>query len=212
MNIQSISHHIETLYDGVIFDCDGTLTDSMPLHYRAWHQTMTAHGIEFAEDVFYAWGGKPTEQIIEELSAQQNVAVDVDVASAEKERAFLSLVEQLDAKTEVVELMSAIRQHVAVGVASGGNREGVMRQLEHLGIADDFAVVVTAEDTQRHKPHPDAFLHTAKKLGVAPEKCLVFEDSPLGFAAAEAASMGWVDVRPSPWETSTDAAKILSVR
>ena len=182
-------------YAALIFDCDGTLTDSMPLHYIAWRDTMAAYGIQFAEDRFYGMGGMPSEKIIAKLSAEQGVVVDADEAAEKKEDAFAAMMGQLTAKEDVCRIARRHAGKLPMAVASGGIRPIVMAQLQRIGMSELFPVVVTSEDTQRHKPEPDVFLATAKKLGVAPEQCLVFEDSPLGFQAAEAAGMDWVDVR-----------------
>lgn len=182
-------------YAGLIFDCDGTLTDSMPLHYIAWRDTMAGYGIEFPEGRFYQMGGMPSEKIIAVLSAEQGIDVDADQAAAEKEAAFAERIDQLEAKADVCQIARDHAGRMPMAVASGGIRPIIDRQLSRLGITDLFATIVTAEDTRLHKPEPDVFLKAAEKLGVAPEGCLVFEDSELGFAAAEKAGMDYVDVR-----------------
>ncbi|WP_235033301.1 HAD family hydrolase [Rubripirellula obstinata] len=182
-------------YDAIIFDCDGTLTDSMPLHFVAWRDTMQIYGIDFGEDAFYGMAGMPSEKIIAKLSSEQGVDVDADQVSHEKEAAFESMIDRLEAKSEVCQIARDHFGKLPMAVASGGIRPIVDRQLEHLGIADLFGAIVTAEDTEHHKPQPDVFLKAAELLQVDPTKCLVFEDSELGFAAAEKAGMAWIDVR-----------------
>ncbi len=182
-------------FDGLIFDCDGTLSHSMPLHYIAWRETMAKYGIAFAEDRFYAMGGMPSDKIIAVLSSEQDVAVDADEAAIKKEEAFAELIHQLESLDIVVDIARRHHGKLPMAVASGGIRPIIDRQLDQMGIKDLFDAIVTAEDTARHKPEPDVFLKAAELLGVAPEKCLVFEDSPLGFQAAEAAGMKWIDVR-----------------
>ncbi|WP_231603278.1 HAD family hydrolase [Neorhodopirellula pilleata] len=183
-------------FDGLIFDCDGTLSDSMPLHYIAWRDTMAARGIKFPEDRFYSMGGMPTEKIIAILCDEQNKSVDVDETSHAKEQAFEDLMDRLEPLSVVVDVAKSHRGKLAMAVASGGIRRIIDRQLAQMGITEWFDAIVTSEDTELHKPEPDAFLLAAKLLDVEPTRCLVFEDSPLGFAAAEAAGMRWVDVRP----------------
>jgi len=180
---------------GYIFDCDGTLTDSMPLHYVAWHKTMCKHGIEFSEDRFYALAGMPTEKIIELLSSEQSVAVDAESASLEKEQAFLDSIEQLCPIEPVVSKVKSLMGHCQIGVASGGTRGAVLAQLRQIQMHDVFPVIVTAEDTELHKPEPDAFLRAAELMRVDPRFCCVYEDSDLGIQAAKSAGMTWVDVR-----------------
>ena len=182
-------------YEGLIFDCDGTLTDSMPLHYVAWRDTMSAHGITFPEERFYAMGGMPSEQIIEILAAEQRVIVEVAKAAQQKEAAFVETIAQLRPLEAVCEIARSHHGRIPMAVASGGIKPAVLAQLERIAIGQLFPVVVTAEDTQKHKPEPDAFLEAARLIDVVPERCLVFEDSPLGIEAARRAGMDCIDVR-----------------
>jgi len=182
-------------YDGLIFDCDGTLADSMPVHYLAWRETLLRYGIDFAEDRFYSMGGMPSAMIVKLLSAEQGADPDPVTVAEEKEDLFQTLIDQVRPKQAVCDLAIAFHGRKPMAVASGSGRVVVIKQLEALKIHDLFPVVVTAEDTQRHKPEPDVFLEAADRIGVRPEACVVFEDSPLGFQAAEAAGMAWVDVR-----------------
>lgn len=193
-------------YDGLIFDCDGTLTDSMPLHYRAWNSTMTRHGIDFPEAKFYEWGGMPTDTIIKRLSGEQSVQVDVEAAGNEKEAAFTALLDELQPRSNVVQIVHDMNGRVAMSVASGGFRDPVRAQIKHIGLLDLLPIIVTAEDTQRHKPEPDVFLEAARRMNIPPALCLVLEDSPLGFAAAKAAGMDSVDVRGDDWVWYCDNA------
>jgi HAD superfamily hydrolase (TIGR01509 family) len=180
---------------GVIFDCDGTLVDSMPIHYLAWHRTMTEVGLRFEEDRFYALGGMPSDRIIALLSSEQNIYVDPKRTAHRKELAFLELIHLLERIEPVVDVAKRLRGRKPISVASGGFREIVMRQLTQVKMDDWFDVIVAAEDTARHKPEPDVFLETAIRLGIPAGDCLVFEDSDLGIEAARRAGMEWIDVR-----------------
>ncbi len=188
---------IDGQFDGLIFDCDGTLTDSMPLHYEAWHQTMTRYGIEFTEVRFYSMAGMPSEKIIAELCHEQSKTIDIDTAAHEKETAFERLIDRLQPLDRVCHIAARYHGRLPMAVASGGIRRIIDAQLERIELSHLFSVRVTAEDTELHKPEPDVFLEAARQLGVSPFRCLVFEDSPLGFEAACRAGMGWVDVRVS---------------
>ena len=86
-------------------------------------------------------------------------------------------------------------KHCPIGVASGGTRDAVLAQLRQIELHDTFPVIVTAEDTERHKPEPDVFLKAARLMQIEPGFCCVYEDSDLGIQAAQAAGMHWVDVR-----------------
>lgn len=182
-------------FAGIIFDCDGTLTHSMPLHYVAWRDTLSRYQISFPEERFYAMGGMPSHTIVSTLAAEHNVDVDPMKVGLEKEDEFIKSMDQLQRIDWVCEIALKLLGNKPISVASGGFRDVVLAQLAQIGLEDIFEIVVAAEDTPRHKPEPDVFLEAAKRMGVHPQDCLVFEDSPLGFQAANAAGMAWVDVR-----------------
>ena len=182
-------------YQALIFDCDGTLTDSMELHYAAWQATMAVQGIDFGRERFYALGGMPTEKIIRLLAEEAGLQLAIDLVAGDKEDAFDRMVDRLQPFVPVFEIARAMRGRLPMAVASGGRRSSIRGQLRQLGCEDWFDAIVTAEDTQRHKPEPDVFLHAAALMGVPPQRCLVYEDADLGVAAAAAAGMDCVDVR-----------------
>ncbi|MGV3606986.1 MAG: HAD family hydrolase [Planctomycetaceae bacterium] len=179
----------------LIFDCDGTLTDSMPLHFICWHKTMTSYGLVFNEERFYSLGGMPTGKIIAMLSEEQGVKVNVEQAAIDKENAFLEMLHQLEPIAPIVNIAKESKGIKPISVASGGYREIVMKQLTAIGIHDLFDAIVTAEDTTKHKPEPDVFLEAAHRMKTKPSECIVYEDSDLGIEAARRAGMKWVDVR-----------------
>ncbi len=182
---------------GLIFDCDGTLADTMPAHHCAWVAMLQPHGIAFPEDRFYAMGGMPTAQIIRVLAQGAGVAVhDVDAMVHEKERLFLQMLDAVQPIAPVVAIANAYRNVLPMAVASGGYRDVVGRTLDRLQLRTWFQTMVTAEDTQRHKPEPDVFLEAARRLSVEPAACAVFEDTELGLEAARRAGMLGLDVRP----------------
>ncbi len=182
-------------YSGLIFDCDGTLTHSMPLHYVAWVKALSQYGLEFPESRFYAMGGVPTGKIIEILSAEQGIQVDVEKVGQEKEDLFLVNLMHVDPNEPVCEIARLHFGRLPMAVASGGSREIVRDQLQTIGMIDFFTSIVGAEDTALHKPHPDVFLEAAKRISVVADRCLVFEDTDIGIEAACRAGMDYVDVR-----------------
>ncbi len=182
-------------HQALIFDCDGTLTDSMPLHYVAWQQTLQRYGIEFPEERFYAMGGVPTDKIISILCQEQAIVGDVVKIAAEKEAAFLTTLADVTANEPVCAIARRHHGKLPMAVASGGIRAVVVDQLVKIDMHDYFATVVAAEDTLHHKPEPDVFLEAARRLGVEPGRCVVFEDTDIGLLAAHRAGMDSVDVR-----------------
>lgn len=193
-------------FAGYIFDLDGTLVDTMPLHYRAWDQAMRAAGLAVTldEELFYSLGGVPTRRVAELIAAHYGLTIDVHGVFHHKEKLFGEL--QKDAKLiePVVEIARRMSLTHPVAIASGGPREIVRRSLELSGLAPLFQVVVTPEDVEHGKPAPDMFLLAAKRMGVPAGKCLVFEDAEPGMRAAEAAGMKWVRV---PSRTGPDATR-----
>jgi beta-phosphoglucomutase-like phosphatase (HAD superfamily) len=177
-------------FGGFIFDCDGTLADTMPLHYRAWKRVLAEHGMSFSESFFYDLGGKPTELIFELLRRDHGLVVaDVGGAIERKERYFAELIHEVKPIEAVVAVARRWYGIVPLAVASGGLRHYVELTLEAIGIRRLFDAVVCVEDYARAKPFPDPFLEAARRLNVPPDACLVFEDSPLGVQAAAAAGM-----------------------
>ncbi len=181
---------------GLIFDCDGTLADTMPAHYKAWTAMLGKYGIPFPETRFYAMGGMPTASIIRVLAADAGVTVtDVDAMVHEKEQGFLTHLDAVTLIEPVVTIAANYRGKLPIAVASGGYRDTITRTLDRLGIRDWFGAMVVAEDTARHKPEPDVFLEAARRLGVVAAGCVVFEDTDIGLEAARRAGMLGVDVR-----------------
>lgn len=178
-----------------IFDCDGTLADTMPLHYRAWKRMLAERGAAFSQELFAAMGGRPTETIIDLLRDEHGIPIgDPAIAAASKEHYFLDLIDEVKPVEAVLQVARRWHGIKPLAVASGGSRQNVQRTLDALGIHHLFDAVVCVEDYARAKPFPDPFLEAAHRLGVAPSECLVFEDSPLGVEAAAAAGMQCVFV------------------
>ena len=187
-------------YSAFIFDCDGTLADSMPLHQRAWIHALRKYGatFEFGWELFMSRAGKTIELTVSELNSEFGTALDPALVAAAQRAEYDALalgVQPID------EVCAFARERAAAGcpisVASGGDAVTVHRTLRAIGVAELFPVVVTAEEVQRGKPAPDLFLLAAQRMGVRAADCLVFEDSLLGITAAEAAGMGSVLVTPA---------------
>jgi HAD superfamily hydrolase (TIGR01509 family) len=187
-------------FEGYLFDCDGTLADSMPLHFEAWTEYLEQAGgasSRFTEELFYAWGGRPEREIFAALNRDYGYAVDPERAVRDKEMRYRALLPRVQPVTAVADLVRRLgAAHAKMAVASGSRRGMVEETLQHLGLREYFPVIVAAGEVPRGKPAPDVFLKAAEALGVEPARCVVFEDAVAGFRAAEAAGMRWVDVRP----------------
>jgi HAD superfamily hydrolase (TIGR01509 family) len=186
-------------FDGYIFDCDGTLADSMPFHFRAWSETLTHKlgrpSTEFTEGLFYHFGGIPARHIVERLNRDFGYNLPPEETAHEKEMRFVALLPQVQPAPEVVALLHTLLPPAKVIVASGGLTSIVQDTLRNIGLAFGPRVV-GSDQVKRGKPDPDLFLHAAELLGVAPARCIVFEDAGPGFVAAQAAGMSYLDVRP----------------
>ncbi|MDR3726124.1 MAG: HAD family phosphatase [Terracidiphilus sp.] len=184
-------------FQAYLFDCDGTIVDSMPLHYVAWKETLEEWNCVYEEKLFYAWGGRPVTEIISRLNEMQDLKMPIEAVAHRKEILYLDQLSQLKAIPEVVEHIEAQHGRIPLAVVSGSRRESVVNSLTSVHLLDKFDTMVCAEDYKNGKPAPDAFLLAAERLGVAPKDCLVFEDTDLGIQAATAAGMASVRV-PSP--------------
>ncbi|MEV4844266.1 HAD family phosphatase [Micromonospora matsumotoense] len=182
-----------------LFDCDGTIVDSMPVHHLAWRAALDEWGCDLPEDLFYAWGGRPVADIVVDLNARHGLAMPVDVVARRREDAYQSFLPQLTAVPGVLAHIERAHRRVPFAVVSGSTRESVTASLSALDLLDRFDVLVCAEDYARAKPDPECYLLAARLLDVPPEQCLVFEDTDLGVAAATAAGMASVRV-PPPWQ------------
>jgi HAD superfamily hydrolase (TIGR01509 family) len=183
-----------------IFDLDGTLADTMPVHFGVWEIVARRYGLTFPEERFYSLGGVPTPRIAAMLIEEAGLTLDAVAVAAEKEQTYveglLSGALAVRAIEPVVAIARARRAEGPLAIASGSSRRLVTHTLGALGIADWFGAVVAAEDTVLHTPEPDVFLEAARRLGVEPARCTVYEDTDLGLEAARRAGMAGVDVRP----------------
>ncbi len=180
---------------GLIFDCDGTLVDSMPSHMKAWEHAITAQGGQWDFQFFYSKKGMPEQAIV--LLYNERFATDFNPVNTVKAKHefFRTHVSGFEPIPHVVEVARKYRGMLPMAVASGGVRENVDLELDALGIRRFFKAILTADDGITPKPAPDIFFEAAKRLGIAPEYCQVFEDGDLGLEAARRAGMLATDVR-----------------
>jgi HAD superfamily hydrolase (TIGR01509 family) len=189
-----------------LFDCDGTVVDSMPLHYIAWKQALDEWNCPFPEDLFYAWGGKPPLDIIIDLNRLYGLNMPVEATAEHKENLYYRQFPHLTSIAEVVEIIERDHGRIPFAIVSGSTRESIIRSLTAVGLLDRFEIIVGSDEYQHSKPAPDAYLLGAERLGVSPGNCLVFEDADIGIQAAIAAGMQTVRV-PSPLERRSAAAQ-----
>jgi beta-phosphoglucomutase family hydrolase len=181
---------------GLVFDCDGTIADTMPLHYRAWVQALSEHRADFPEAMFYEMAGIPTVRIIEILNERHGYNIPVQQAADHKESLYVSLVDQVEPIEPVVQLVKAYAGRLPMAVATGATRAICSKTLNSLHLLEHFRAIVTADDVANGKPAPDIFIEAARRLDVSPTECYAFEDADLGLQAARAAGMVAIDIRP----------------
>lgn len=186
-------------FKAYLFDCDGTIADSMPLHYTAWKEILNEWNCTLPEEVFYRWGGMPVVDIITTLNQEQGLSMPVEEVARRKEQFYFNILPQLQAVPEVLEHIHVSHGQIPFAVVSGSTRDSVVASLEALHILDRFDTLVCAGDYTRGKPDPEPFLLAAERLGVAPQDCLVFEDTDMGIQSATSAGMASVKIL-QPWE------------
>jgi beta-phosphoglucomutase family hydrolase len=181
---------------GLIFDCDGTIADTMPLHYRAWVAALGEHGVEFPEALFYQLAGVPTDKIVQTLNERHGHHMPVKQTAEYKDSLFEQLIPQAIPIEPVVRLVRQYHGQLPMAVASGGTLQLVSKTLTALSLLDCFQAIVTADDVKHGKPAPDIFLEAARRIDVEPRLCCVLEDGEPGLQAARAAGMLEIDIRP----------------
>ncbi len=185
-------------FGGYIFDLDGTLIDSMPVHYRAWDAAMQELGIgeKLDENLFYSLGGIPTPLVALKMAEHYGIRIDADAVDRRKEALFVSMMKSVELVEPVVAFARKVAASRPVAVATGGAAEVAIPSIRQAGLADIFSIVITPADVApgRGKPAPDMFLEAARRIGVPPSECLAFEDAQPGILAAKAAGMSVVVV------------------
>jgi len=184
--------HIE----GLVFDCDGTIADTMPLHYQAWLAALGEYGVELPEAIFYDLAGIPTPRIVEILNERHGHQMPPQETAARKDFLYEQMIPKA---TEIAPVMDIVRQYygkLPMAVATGGSRGVVTKTLNALGLMHYFQTLVTADDVLHGKPAPDIFLEAARRIGVPPDRCCGFEDAELGLQSIRSAGMLAVDIRP----------------
>ena len=186
-------------FKAYLFDCDGTVADSMPLHYLAWSEALGEWNCKFSKERFYELGGVPIVEIIERLGREQGLEMPVAEVAKRKEELYFQHLPKLQCVPEVLEHIEQQQGRIPFAIVSGSTRDSVEASLRAIRLLEKFDVFVCAGDYAKSKPDPEPFLVAAQRLRIPPEACLVFEDTQMGIDAATAAGMASVRV-PPPWE------------
>lgn len=180
----------------LIFDLDGTLSDSLPVHIASWHAVCEKLNCTFDERILVEMTGAPTISFAERIKLEQNLEIEAEELVILKQQEFWKNINQVKPHEAVIELMKNAHGKIPMAVGTGASRTSAILQMKELEIDDLFDFIVTADDVDRHKPEPDTFLKCAELMGVEPKYCQVFEDGELGMQAAKTAGMMLTDVRP----------------
>jgi HAD superfamily hydrolase (TIGR01509 family) len=180
-------------YSAFLFDLDGTIADSMPIHNLAWNQTLKVYGHQVTDELLQSYAGISTLKTVELFNERFKWTLNPESIFEEKEKNFLKCLKQVKVVEPVLNVLNLVKNK-PIAIVSGGPRDNVVKMLKHLSLFEYFSVLVCAEDTLKGKPHPDPFLRAAELLKVNPLECLVFEDGESGIIGARACGMGVVKV------------------
>lgn len=176
-------------FSGLVFDMDGTLVNSMPGHLDAWRQVAEKYHFNYDRDWFYRLGGVPTLETVDIINQTFGLALERQQVAADKMAFFSRVVNRVEALPETLAVVKHWYGKKPMAVGTGAKHEAALKMLQHTGLAQYFDVVVGSDDVPAHKPAPDTFISAARQLGLVPEQCVVFEDTPIGRQAAENGNM-----------------------
>ena len=181
---------------GLIFDCDGTLVDSMQLHMKAWEYAITQAGGKWDFDFIFSKKGMQGQDILALYNKTFGTTLDVETTARIKQQYFFTHCTEMKPIEPVVDVVRRYATRLPMAVASGGSKVNVVRSLELIGIKQYFEVIITADDDDvLPKPSPEIFLEAARRMNIFPEFCQVFEDGDIGLEAARKAGMMATDIR-----------------
>lgn len=187
---------IDSRAKALIFDLDGTLSDSLPVHIETWHRVCAGLGCTFDESIVPQMTGMATISFAERIKNDHGLTIDPQEIVRRKQVDFWANAHKVRPILPVIEVVKKYHGKIPMAIGTGASRKSAEMQLETLQIKDYFDFIVTADDVDRHKPEPDTFLKCADLLNIAPSDCQVFEDGEMGMQAARTAGMMLIDVRP----------------
>jgi len=180
----------------LIFDLDGTLSNSLPVHVATWNKVGETYGFKFDPQIVHEMTGRPTIEFARHIVEKYNLTANPEDIVKLKQKTFWDSAELLEPVQEIIAIVKEYHGKLPMSVGTGASRKSAEVQLGELGIVNYFDAVVSADDVTSHKPEPETFLKCAQLMGVEPTACQVFEDGDLGIEAAKKAGMMVTDVRP----------------
>jgi HAD superfamily hydrolase (TIGR01509 family) len=182
-------------YEALIFDCDGTLANTLPVHFQTWSAALQAVGANISKNWYYQYCGTSALEMLKLLKEEFAYQFDCASVVAERQARYQALIHTVQEIQAVADIARTHAGKVPMAVASGGERSVLEATLQAIKLYNYFDTIVSIDDVKRGKPEPDIFLLAAQRLGVAPENCVVYEDSEGGLEAARRAGMRSIDVR-----------------
>ncbi len=181
---------------GLIFDLDGTLVNSMPIHYKAYQEVFNQEGVDFSEKLFYELAGVASSRIVEIINEKYGSALDPETISILKEDTYIKMMDQVQPVTAVLDVVKAFhgKLPMAIGTGSPGGHSWIT--VNATGYDKYFDILISRDDVEKGKPDPETFVKCAEAMNVNPKDCQVFEDGDLGLQAAKTAGMIATDIRP----------------
>ncbi len=179
----------------LIFDMDGTLVDTMEVHWQAWRETMEPYDIDMTRELFDRVGGRTSPDIVAFLEHEFGRSLPGDEIATAKDQAFVRHTPLIQPIGAVLDIVHRYLGTLPIGVATNEHFGISNIVLRSTGLSSLFQTLVTVDEVERPKPAPDVFLECAARLEVPPAHCQVFEDSVWGIEAANAAGMMVTDVR-----------------
>ncbi len=179
----------------LIFDLDGTLVDSMPLHFEALKEVCATQGFDFSEDEFYELAGVPSDRIFEIINERHGTSFDPQKTSALKEATYRKKIIVLKPIEPVLNIAKEYHGKLPMSIGTGSPGEHSWEAVKALGLDRYFDILVSKNEVSNGKPHPETFLKCAEAMEVEPKYCQVFEDGDPGLQAAKSAGMMATDIR-----------------
>ncbi|UXP33796.1 HAD family phosphatase [Reichenbachiella agarivorans] len=193
--MQAVTIPIPAGIKGLIFDLDGTVIDSMPLHLKAYNYSLEPWGVTYPQAVFLSRGGIPTKDTMLMIEEEHGIVnFDVELALERKRNYVDDKLDQITLIEPIMDIVRAFHGKLPMAVGTGSNRDTVTRMFNMFGLQEYFHHVVTATDVTHFKPHPETFLRCSELIQVDPKDCIVFEDGKPGMTAAKTAGMHVIDV------------------
>ncbi|MBN2410265.1 HAD-IA family hydrolase [candidate division KSB1 bacterium] len=180
---------------GLIFDCDGTLADTMPIHWQAWREAFMTFGADCPLEFLKELSGIPSERIVSHFNARFEKDFDVKSVALYKNELVRDKLLFANPIVPVVEIVKTYKGKLPMAVASGGTKLNVNNTIKAIGLEGFFKAIITADNKVKPKPSPDIYLEAAKRINVPPKFCQVFEDGNAGVESAKKAGMMVTDIR-----------------